>query len=444
MPYLKCLQLLSIFFFLSILNAYTQFSAYHGIIFPYDNPNNVIHSAGSVTYALPDYSANILNNPVSSSFVQRPQIYLSFNRDNSRYEVSRHITFSPYEVENLKIQFSRYVYYPDSFSGVLPVKIDKRKSALAFSLNKINSPEYEVWLPSNKYVDLDLTHIRNGNVWNASIGISHQFSKDITVGLSWSKWFGKWDWHDDNRSGFIDGNGTFKYTGNLVNIGILKKFQNLSVCLIFHSPFTLLKTNSTAVLGWGRTEEYFKHFKIRQHFKGAYKLGIAYQWKNRFSISTGYRYQRKSLIILKRKIPFFGREYEIEEEYGDSHLVSLANEIVFRFKNMKIPVFLSYWVNWQPNFHAPDPVFTYLIDYKYFGYQFLTNDESSVIAKNLALGIKFPLHSIIFHLTSQWSSSEIDGANITMPRKYPLMKPVEIFEAKKSIFTINFGISYAF
>ena len=414
-------------------NIHAQFSAYHGIIFPYDTPNKVIHSIGSITYAFPDYSANIQNNPVSLSFIQNPRIYISFNQEISRYSILKYKYYMYISgIEKTKTLPAKKNIYPGFVSGALPFSLFKRSFVIGVSINKTHSPEYEIWETNKEDPELIFKHQRKGDVWNATIGICYRLTSDINIGLGWSKWFGNWSWHNENTLKTISSEGKFRYFGNVVNIGLIKQSQNLSYCFIFHFPFTLMKADNVSInLRYG-----IERYNINQHFNGAFKAGIVYRWNNRFSLSSGYRYQEKA-SLKQTPVKIGLGNYERKEEYDMTHQVSIAGEYIFHFKNIKIPTFLAYRAYWWPNVHSKG----------YYGvtnYQdFIINDSFFYPINNIALGLNAHFSSFIFHLTGQWNMHSISYNLADHPITASAMIP-KSFKAKKSTFLFNFGVSYDF
>ena len=171
---------------------FRSFSAYHGIVFPYDNPNNVFFSAGSYTYSSPDYSGNIQNNPVSISQFKYPQITINFNQNISKYKI---YDFMPFEKENSSSLQSKYNVYVGFLSSSIPIKIKSKIFSIGIIINKIECPEHEIWMSSNES-RFNFQHYREGYPWNASIGIGLELPFNMDIGFSWSKWFGSWNWRE--------------------------------------------------------------------------------------------------------------------------------------------------------------------------------------------------------------------------------------------------------
>ncbi len=403
-----------------------QLSVYHGIVYPYDTPNRVLHSIGSLTYAVPDKSANVQNNPASLFFIQNPRIYISFNQEISKYSYSQWRYNR--EIEKSKNLPVRYNTYPGSVSGALPFNLLKKSFVLGVSLNKIHSPEYEIWEPINSdYPEFIFDHHRKGNVWNAAVGICYRLSSDTNIALGWTKWFGNWSWPNENTIQPISSSGNFRYLGNAVNIGYLKQSQKLSYCFIFHLPFTLMKADNVSVYGGQRTESYT--ITLKQHFNGAFKAGIAYRWSDHFLLSAGYRYQE----FVSQKQTFIREgsfNYTKKEEYEMSNQISLAGEYSFLIRNIKFPLYLACWLNWQPKAASSS-----------FGHQVFWSDDNINPVNHIAFGLNMPLFSLMLFLTCQWNQSSINYSIAENPRRPSARIPAS-YKANKSTFLFNIGVSY--
>ena len=385
-------------------NLYAQLSAYHGILFPYDNPNGAIHSIGDLTYARPDYSSNIQNNPVGTVFFDRPKFFISYNLSISRYEDTGLYTPDFEWIELIDRRRNHKKNSSMSISGLLPFKLFNKRFGAVLSLNKINTPESELYIKSVKIQDLNFSNHREGNVWNCSIGMSCRLPLGIDLGLSWTKWFGSWRWKDENASGRISGEGRYQYDDHVWNFGVQKKIKDISICFIFHTPFTLMKADDV-ILKLGNTID---NYSLKERFNGAYKIGIDCRCSNQLSLSVGYRHQRQFSMQIVRNSYL----EKVKEEYGSSDQISLAGEYVLHFKNLKIPLSIAYWVNWVPKTpdHVPhlktgEDFFNYYVDYglsfvDYHSYQFLDIDDDTNLRHNIFIGLNFPFRSFCLYLST--------------------------------------------
>lgn len=430
---------LLILLWLITTNTQAQFSAYHGILFPYDNPSKVIYSAGSLTYALPDYSLNIQNNPVNSMMIEFPQVFTSFDQDISKYTISDYIYDAP-NPQQLEPIPTKYSLYPSFVSAVLPIKSFKKKFVIAAYLAKINFPEREV---ATSGAWNSIPYQKKGNVWNASVGISHNLPYNTSVGISLSKWMGSWKFEND-KSHSIFFSGKFRYIGNILNLGILKQYKRVSLSFIYHSPSTLMKTENVFLNRFGQNT---KH-EIQQHFNGAFKVGGAYHWNEKITLSAGYRYQAR--FSMQDQLKTEGSDnIKIKEEYGRSHQLSIAGEYIINHKNRKYPVFLAYWTDWLPSTPEtiPKSIENHNVTYNRYhiqGFQFLYIENHANRSNNLAFGIRFPFYFTKIHLTGQWQQNRVFVLNyINCGCAAPILSK-ENFNAKKSTFMLGIGVSYAF
>lgn len=432
LPRCQHIGILLVFYVILTNVLHAQLSPYHGIVFPYDSPNRVVYSAGSLTYATADYSANIQNNPVSFSFIKKPQIFLIFNHDISRYYLtSIRVNRLFYNQEKSKTLHPKYNFYPRFISYTLPLNFAHQSIFLSASLNKIQTPEHEVWMTDHEYTDLNFHHQRDGHVWNASINIGCQLPLNVNLGITWSKWFGSWHWHDHNTSHSIIGEGKFKYNGNNFSIGLLKKFKGISISFNYHAPFTLMKTDDIFIK-WRSNEE---KYNLQQKFDGAFKLGIAYQLNDKLTLSLGCRYQNKFSMKKTMKRNFLNDKQK--DEYGSSQQIALACEYIMYCNGKKLPIFLAYWANWLPKTNSQPFQFQY-------GYQIYTTNDHSKLNNNIIIGICYPLYLLNIHFSSQLNICSIHAYNQLVPPWSCAGLTSSNFDAKKMSVIFNLGVSYAF
>ena len=447
MQFRKYSILSSLLFVLFAQLSFAQFSPYHGIVFPYDNPNNIIFSAGGITHAAPDYTLNVQSNPVSPILVRSPKIFLSFSRRILKYKENNYSQDHYIPVKSPEWP-NEYNSFPNRFSGVLPIKLFKKGTAIAISINKINSPENPV-LTTNLSKDY-INYQREGEVWIIAAGISSKLSDDVQVGLSLSKWLGGWEYGNNEERFYTKTTGKLLYYGNILNFGVIKNIKKFSLSFIYHTP-TKLMHSENVLLKWGRTGRFGVEHDIQQHFNGAFKFGLAYHWNERFTLSTGYRYQAKFSIRDKIKVEADRKEtIHTKEEYGRSHQISISTEYIARFVNYKFPVFIACWADYLPS--TPEILPKYLGDYYInrmddylFGFQFLTVDESSNVSKNIAFGIQLPLSFLNLYLVGQYNQNSIHiFNNINSPWVSSFWWPSDSFDVKKSTFLFNIGVSCTF
>lgn len=424
-------------------NLYAQLSPYHGIVFPYDNPNRAVYSAGSLTYAAADYSANIQNNPVSFSYIQRPQIFLIINQDISRYyltdiKINKNLFNNGNNVKEKNLN-PGYKLNPGFISGTLPLNIANQRIFLSASLNKIQMPAHEIWLPSSKYPglppELDFHHQRDGRVWNGSINVGCQLPLNVNLGITWSKWFGSWNWYDHNFSQRIIGKGSFKYHGDNFGIGLLKKNTNLSICFCYYTPLTLMKADSILIKNMCEMS-----YTLRQKFNGAFKFGVASQLADKLILSVAFRYQNNfsvKEIMLYPTIEGLAL-LDTKYEYSSSYQIAMACEYIVCFKTKKVPIFVSYGANWLPKL-LKKGLNVWQLTYRNVYQEFSKN---SLLSHNFAVGIHFPFHLLNIHLASQLNIDPIQA--IYLPNNYSHIFSPMSFNAKRLNFMFHFGVSYKF
>ncbi|MBN2411046.1 hypothetical protein JXQ31_05085 [candidate division KSB1 bacterium] len=390
----KCVftQLIIVFAVFLVYPGFAQLSAYHGIVFPYEQQYIAGKSLGGVTVAAPDYVPDVRGNPAGPSFTENLQIFTGVNAERIDYEL---------DYENKYLQESetsntRDHFCPSQFSLAVPFRLLNKKTTVALSVNKINTPEIETLdIPEIKK-NTDLIHIKNGNVWTGSIGLSTRIGENFSIGLSWTKWYGHWKWIDEksrnteyNFQG-VSGVGNFKYNGNSFILGLLKQFHKLSAGIVLRSPITLMKAENVQINQWGFNEAH----NLKQKFNGAISAGLAYRLFRNFRLGLGYRYQRE--FTINDYYFIYSNANNNDYQYGNAHKVSAAWEYTFNFYSIQIPAFLAYYGQWLPLTLDSNP-----------GYETLAITKDNRFQNGAAMGLNIFYKSFGFHFVTEWQQYSI-------------------------------------
>jgi hypothetical protein len=371
-----------LFFFMSS-QIFAQTSAYHGIIFPYDT--GPYQTIGGYIAAIPDFISGAQTNPAGLSFFKSPLLFFNIQQKWLWHELN----FDP----GLKsISNSDYNIYPGQFSGLIPIKINNKEIALGLVINKIQAPYFENIEPSIKDDNLKMNHSREGLVWTSTIGISSHIYNDLSIGLSFTKWFGHWQWHDDFPESKVTGDGQFSYNGYNLSMGLLQHFKKISFGLALYSPFVLMKADQIhLVTSWSPL---IKAFDLEQQFKGGVRFGMAYNANSRLLLGAGYRYQGKIVIkdILKHND---GSLYTFKNNNSESHQINIGGQYGFLFKQIQLPIFFSYQATWLPKVQT----------YNYFDYQQVINDKR-IIFHIIIMGFNINYQNYALYIAAQWNSAQ--------------------------------------
>jgi len=383
-------KLILVFVLFSIHSGFAQLSAYHSIVFPYEQRFLAGKSLGGASVAVPDYVPDARGNPAGLVFTETIQFFAAINAERIEYRPD-------YEYKYLQISenvYSQNQFYPSQFSFAVPFRLFNKKTTIAVSLNKLNSPEIETLDIQKITKNSGFIHNRSGNVWTSSLGISTLLAENFSLGLSWTRWNGNWKWQDEQYRNVeynlnaISGAGNYKYNGSSFNLGLMKQFHKLSIGLVVNSPFTLMKAENVQIKLWGPIEEN----NLEQRFNGAVSAGIAYQLFRKFRLGLGYRYQDDFMI---KNVPDIYTEKN-ETKYSNSHKVSIAGEYTFNISSLQIPFFLVYNGQWLPLTLDSNP-----------GYEFLTISKDNRFQNNAVMGVNMYYKSIGFHFMTLWQQYSI-------------------------------------
>lgn len=362
-----------------------QISAFHGIVYPYDRFGGLNQSIGETTGAQPDFISDPSINPGLLSFFKTSHLFANVNLVYNGYQS----TIS----SQSKYHSNKFTFFPEQFTGLMPLKVKNQMFVVSISANKIPFPEYEVF-PELYNESLNITHERKGTVWKTSLGLSTQLFKNFGVGVSLTKWFGEWKWRDTSEMNQIYGEGDFLYHGKSVTIGFVKQFENFSVGLAFYTPFTLMKSNDIRLDFWGLNTTQ----TIKQQFQGGVKFGGIYQTNAHLTLGFGYRYQNK---ILMENV---SNSFKQKNYYGVSHQLVLSSEYKFQLKSIRLPVFTVYQANWVPDIRD-----------NLFSYQTFSHLDKKKLNHSFTFGLRFFYEQMTFYLTNQINFDAIHFTNHIMP-----------------------------
>ncbi len=382
-----CLLLLAIW----SIKLLAQISAYHSIVFPYDSYSRLPQTVGGTTIAIPDFVSAAQINPAGLAVNQVPQFGIHLGQRITRTHIKS-------DYPNPSTSFDEYSFDNGLVSGSIPITIFNKKIVVAVSAIKIQTPEFDIWEPIAETMDQQIRHSRQGNVWNATLGLGGAITDYLSYGISVTKWFGQWSWHDEINFSTIEGEGKFKYTGSSLTLGLSQQFRKISLAVAVHTPFTLMKSNKIRL----KTEFGESVHQVGQYFKGAARLGIGYHLNPQLILGAGYRYQDN--IIMKDHIVSEPAN-STEDKYGESHQISIGGEYSFSWAKIKLPVFFAYRIAWMRDVQRD-----YLSEY-----QILQTEKGKEFSHEIILGLNFSFKSTTIYLVSQVNSSPIQVRNNIVP-----------------------------
>jgi len=369
-----------------------QLSAYHGIVFPYDNPNRQLLTSGGFNAAIPDIFSGIQINPAGLSNFTTPRVSAVFRQVLKKDNIS-------FKEDGTSVSSKKTQFYPGGITGLLPVGSFRQPFIFTLSVNYIPAPEFDHYDALEKAKQIQFYHRMTGNVWNSSLGISRCLFNNFHLGLSVTKWLGNWTWQDSTRYFNAVGSGKFNYSGTHVTLGMLYQLKDLRIGLTLYSPFTLMVSSRTYTWNW---LDDISH-TIEQKFNGGARIGVAYRINPRLSFGAGYRYQNQITMSDQTDNEYFGK---VVSRYNESHQLSITLERIMQIKTLSIPVFLAYQGTMMPE--SPGSSVEYL---------FYTFKKKSKYSHTFTLGSNIQIQSFRFYLSTQWDylDTELNLRNLEPP-----------------------------
>ncbi|HPG38302.1 MAG TPA: hypothetical protein PLP19_01905 [bacterium] len=368
-------------------STFAQLSPYQGIINPYERYGGLGGSFGGVIIAEPDVVPSPLDNPAGIAFQRAPQVFAGSTTRLSKYDYKYwHSTITesrPWEAEFAPIQLA--VSYPFTML--------KKETTLALSAGNIPAPEIETGYTIKEDDLPDIHHNRSGNVGNVTIGYSIKTTPSLSIGLSYTRWLGNWEWEDYGlpdpviEGSYNHGKGKFQYNGNSFNFGMNKQIQRFAIGILVQSPFTLMKGRDITLQVW----EYKTSIAVEQKVNGAAAIGVSYRLSDYAKLGIGYRYQDKLKMVIKN---FY--DTEIENSI-DIHKLSVAGEYTVKWNSTAIPVYLAWQHSWLKE-NSENAL----------GYLITTAGKKDQIQNSVQLGLNWSFKSLGIHLAAIWQQYQND------------------------------------
>jgi len=398
--YLTKIFLLSVI--LCINTGFAQLSAYHGIVFPYEQQTLAGKSLGGASVAVPDYVPDARGNPAGLAFSENIQFFAGINTQRDNYKLDYQFPAMG-DAQKSKLTYTRNQFFPSNFSLAIPFDLKNKKAAVTLSVNKINIPEIATMdIPEIKR-DLDYDYTSNGDIWNSSLAAGIKLNENLSVGFSWTKWFGKWNWETENIIVYDStyskntAQGTHEYSGNSFSLGVVQRIHKLSIGLVLHSPFTLMKADKVIPDFWLPSDI----VNMEQQYKGAVSVGLAYRVSQFSRIGLGYRYQDKFTI---QETPDWEDAKPINFEYSNAHKVSISGEYAFHIFSLRVPVFLTYSGQWLP-----------VSEESWSRRQTLLIKEKNRFQNSVAMGLQLGIKNMDFYFVTSLNQYTFKGHHFSNP-----------------------------
>jgi len=380
----KAMAVLTLSLVLPFTKMFSQISPYHGIIFPYESARSS-QNIGALINTIPDFGTDLRINPALLKFYKSPQLSIGFHPNWKNY----HKGTNPY---NNSKAVSQTNIGDVELAGSYPYILSNKKAVLAFSINSVNSPEFEAYEVLEKTRHQFVSYSRKGNVFNSSIGIGVELAERFSLGFSLTKWFGSWNLNNKViLPDSINWGGEYTYNGKFFTFGLFYQLKKISAGFTLQTPFTLMESSQFHIGTWMRDEDH----NLSKRFKGAARWEIAYDFNGRIRFGIGYRYQDN--IILQDNFTSEGVTHSFKRKYGASHNISLGGQYILTLKEIKMPVYLTYRLASAPSSETSD----------FMQYQNISVKKGANLFWSVAGGLNLHYNNYQINLATQLTSQKI-------------------------------------
>ncbi|MDZ7261244.1 MAG: hypothetical protein ONB05_03940 [candidate division KSB1 bacterium] len=379
----RFITLLLLFLLESVKASLGQVGSYFNLLLPYEMQGMTGRRIGGVTVALPDEIPAVVSNPANLAHLTHTVIFLSIR--NTRTKLS----FKETDTKETSSQTWYQTDVPNYTAAALPFNAFKRSWVIAAAYN------------GKQFWEFDGSHLgerqnststieRKGDIQSASLGFAGHISSNISLGVGWTKWFGKNKWNL-NGSHSESGNGSLDYTGQGWQIGLQGQFTRLSVGAVIYFPHELMTGSSLF------RDELIRAGELQhsQEFNGALNLGVAYHLSSHWTIGFGYGYQKSFLFQTQQG------QWHYQERFKGSSKFSGGVEYDLAFNKAHLPLYLGYQRYQMPKSSGHSP----------FGFLLMSKSDKDLIQNELVLGASLIFKTFGFYFDTKWtrSSFHIDG-----------------------------------
>jgi hypothetical protein len=159
-------------------------------------------------------------------------------------------------------------------------------------------------------------------------GLVIKATKNLGIGLSWTKWFGitKWsrtvpDWFPTMGSNRTD----IRYNGSNFQINNYINWPLFRMSLIYYTPLTLMTAT-----------------KLSHEFQGAYEIGVSSELSATLKIAVNFYYQDNS------ELRNWGEENNSDEKYTSGKELTIGIEYDKLGSKFLSPIFFLLKLYWLP------------------------------------------------------------------------------------------------
>jgi len=312
--------------FIIAVNISAQINAYHSIINPYKKSGLQIPSFAGYFSAVPARDGIISVNPAALHHLEKTNIALS----GSWLHSISHL--SAMDESNSSEKKRANHFYPGSISIFQPSSGHNPKMLLYLNYNpQVYNLNELGFLPL--YRNDSFTDKRNGKPGSVTPGLIVAAMESWSVGLSWTKWFGRTKWNRtiyDADTIFRSADQVIQYNGSNFQISNYLDFNFIRFGLSYYTPLTLMTVSED---------------QKSLEFDGAYEIGLSSEIITGLTFAVNYFYQNS--FIMKR----WDDDDINEEKYSDGQELSVGIEYDNKLGKFPFPVFLMVKIDWLPEEH---------------------------------------------------------------------------------------------
>lgn len=375
---MKCSSfvLITVLFLSAAAPLFGQAGATRGSSFPPENSNIAGRRMGGVSIAVADSVPQLLGNSANLASLSRPHLFLSLNNASREFKVTKEDwngtpVILP-DAEN-PTDVSWTQGFDLGYSAVsFPFHLFKRQWVAAASYNGKHWGEFdERYFPAQSRI-FGPGWKKNEHVQSATAAISTEILRSLRVGVSWTKWFGKFEWEQEGVNIRND-----DYAGQAWQIGFVGEMGRFSLASTFHLPRQVMKSSTPS--------GYWIDEVTTLQSNGTMEIGFGYQPRPRWTLGLGYVYQRRFEVAQRIGESQFNMNYRGASRLsaGIEHELSLAR--------VRVPVYVGYLASWLPN----DTDMTSL------PYILFIKTAEDRFRSQLVLGAAIGLNAVTFHADSR-------------------------------------------
>lgn len=359
------------------------------ILSPYERQDRAGQRLGGVSVAVPDGVANVTGNPANLVFINHPGFLASLTYSNREFSLTQEWS----ERTAAETHFRRWEMGYCALS--LPVELLKKQWVVAASYNGRQWSRMDERFFNSAVKALAGYNLqRTGHLGSASLGLATRPFAKLSLGVGWTKWFGKTEW---KYSTISEGSADFAAQG--WHLGLNSQVGPFSLGTVFYLPHKVMSGKGEVVEGidWLRRQAVTTQ---TQEFRGAIDLGIAYRLRS-WTFGLDYAYQKSTAFEYK----------EGQRQYKDmvraEKRIGAGVEYMFRIARLRLPIYFAYRAYLLPEDESFVP----------WQYWRITELEQRDFWGEWDMGFALLYRSLGLYTSATWSRSscEMSGTDFLTP-----------------------------